>query len=97
MQLQITESNSKNKRFKAVLSDARTNIKQTIHFGAKEGQTFIDHKDETKRKNYIKRHQALNEDWNSINAGSLSRYVLWGDSTDINKNISAYKKRFKIQ
>jgi hypothetical protein len=96
MELQILLSDSKTKRLKALLRDNQLNIKQTIHFGSKDGQTYIDHGDKTKRENYIKRHQALNEDWNSINAGSLSRYILWGQSTDINKNINDYKKKFRL-
>ena len=41
------------------------NPKFSIHFGSKNSSVFLDHKDETKNNNYIKRHQALNEDWNS--------------------------------
>lgn len=95
MELQIKQSQSKNKRFKAILKN-KAGKEQTIQFGAKDGNTYIDHKDETKRKNYIKRHKALGENWNDINAGSLSRYILWGDSPDININISSYKKKFKL-
>ncbi len=94
MELDITLSDSKNKRLKAVLKNMH--VKKTIHFGAKNGQTYIDHGDKAKRENYIKRHQALNEHWGSINAGSLSRYILWGNHTDINKNINGYKKRFGL-
>lgn len=96
MELNIVLSDSKNKRLKAVIKDAGTNVKQTIHFGAKDGSTYIDHGDKTKRQNYIKRHQALNEDWDSINAGSLSRYILWGEHTDINRNINDYKRKFRL-
>jgi hypothetical protein len=94
MELDITLSDSKNKRLKAILKNMH--VKKTIHFGAKDGQTYIDHKDKTKRENYIKRHKALNEDWSSVNAGSLSRYILWGDNTDINRNINDYKKKFGL-
>ena len=33
-----------------------------------------------KKKNYIKRHQALNEDWDSITPASASRWLLWSGS-----------------
>ncbi len=94
MELHIVPSNSKNKRFKAILKNMHT--QKTIHFGAKEGSTYIDHGDEQKRQNYIKRHKALNEDWGSVNAGSLSRYILWGDHQDLNKNIKDYKRKFGL-
>lgn len=69
--------------------------KKTIHFGAKDGSTYLDHKDKIKRKNYLARHK-VREDWNNINAGSLSAFLLWGDSTDINNNLNAYLKKFNI-
>jgi hypothetical protein len=86
----INPSLRKDKRFEAIFDDGRR-----IHFGAKNGSTYIDHGDKKKRENYIKRHR-VNEDWNAINAGSLSRYILWGDSSDIKKNISEYKKKFNL-
>ena len=85
----IIKSTRKDKRLEAILKDGTS-----IHFGAKNGSTYIDHGDKKKRENYIKRHQ-VNEDWNTINAGSLSRFILWGDSNDIGKNILDYKKKFK--
>lgn len=82
-------SNRKNKRFVAFFSDGRR-----IHFGFKGGQTYIDHGDKIKRENYIKRHQK-NEDWTKVNAGSLSRFLLWGNTTDLKKNHQEYMNIFK--
>jgi hypothetical protein len=89
--MDIVNSKSKNKRLTAVFSDG-----SHIDFGLKGGSTYIDHGDNIKRINYIKRHK-VNENWNKINAGSLSRYILWGDSTDLNKNIQDFKRRFNIK
>jgi hypothetical protein len=89
--MNIVNSKSKNKRFTAVFTDG-----SRIDFGLKGGSTYIDHGDNIKRINYIKRHK-VNENWNKINAGSLSRYILWGDSKDINVNIQDYKRRFNIK
>ena len=88
--MNIVKSKSKNKRFTAVFSDG-----SRIDFGSKRGSTYIDHGDNIKRINYIKRHK-VNENWNKINAGSLSRYILWGDSPNININIQDYKRRFNL-
>jgi len=85
----IKPSTRKDKRFMAEIGD------KTIHFGAKNGQTYVDHKDKIKRENYLKRHK-VNEDWSKINAGSLSAIILWGNSTNINDNIADYKKRFNL-
>jgi len=87
----IVNSKSKNKRLTAIFSNG-----SRIDFGLKGGSTYIDHGDNIKRINYIKRHK-VNENWDKINAGSLSRYILWGDSTDLNKNIQDFKRRFNIQ
>ena len=47
------------------------------------------------RANYIKRHK-VNEDWTKVNPGSLSRFLLWGDSGDLQVNLDAYRERFKL-
>ncbi len=86
----IVKSTRKDKRLEAIFKDG-----SSIHFGAKNGSTYIDHGDKKKRENYIKRHK-VNEDWDTVNAGSLSRYILWGDSPDIGKNILDYKKKFNL-
>jgi len=90
--MNIVNSKSKNKRFTAVFSDG-----SRFDFGLKNGSTYIDGmRTKQERDNYIKRHK-VNENWNKINAGSLSRYILWGDSKDINVNIQDYKRRFNIK
>ena len=65
-------------------------------FGSKNSSTYLDHKDAKKRDAYIARH-AVNEDWNKVNPGSLSRYILWGDSTNIKHNLIDYLNKFNIQ
>jgi len=89
MVFKITKSNVKGKRYTAIIGDKK------INFGSAVGSTYIDHGDEVKRTNYLKRHK-VNEDWTKVNAGSLSRFVLWGDSNDINVNIANYKKKFGL-
>ena len=68
----------------------------TIHFGSKNSKTYLDHKDKTKRANYIARHEP-NENWQEVNAGSLSKFILWGNSTDLETNLNEYFKRFNIK
>jgi hypothetical protein len=97
MKLYIYDSQQKNKRFLAVFVQNDI-IQFKVHFGSENGMTFVDHGDIIKRANYLKRHAALNEDWNLPNsAGSLSRWILWGDSDNLETNIKAFKKRFKLQ
>lgn len=88
----IFPSERQNKRFKAVFHDNRV-----IHFGSKDGETYIDHHNDVKRMNYIKRHSMLNEDWtNPYSAGTLSRFILW-EKPNLRYAINSYKKRFNIK
>jgi hypothetical protein len=96
MKLYIYESPRKDKRFLAVF--VQNDIVQfKVHFGSKNGNTMIDHGDVIKRKNYIKRH-SVNESWESPNsAGSLARWILWGESDDILINIENFKQRYNLE
>ena len=86
----IKPSTRKDKRYQAVFNNGKT-----IHFGLRCGNTYIDHGDKIKRENYIKRH-AVNEDWTKVNAGSLSRFLLWGDYTTLDANHQAFMKKFNV-
>jgi len=90
--MEIYDSPRKMKRFVAVFADGTT----TTHFGSKNSKTYIDHGDDVKRANYIARHR-VREDWNDPKtAATLSRWITWGDSSDILKNIRDYKRRFNL-
>ena len=76
MQVIISPSKHRNKKFDATFSDG-----VTVSFGAAGYSDFTIHKDETRKDNYIKRHQA-NEDWTNIKtAGCFSRFILWNKPT----------------
>ena len=86
----ITQSDRKDKRYMATFHNGTK-----VHFGQKNGETYIDHADKEKRDAYLKRH-AKNEDWNDpYTAGALSRWLLW-NSPNINTNIRDFKKRFNL-
>ena len=86
----LLPSTRKDKKYMMVFED------KVIHFGSKVSNTYLDHHDVIKKENYLKRH-APSENWTKINAGSLSRYLLWGDSTDIAVNLKHFLKRFKLE
>ena len=89
--ISLKKSNKPNK--KLVITFSEPNL--TIHFGSKNSSTFLDHHDKVKRSNYLKRHK-VNEDWNQVNAGSLSAYIVWGDSSDMYANLISYLDKFNI-
>ena len=87
----LTSSTRKNKRFKIVFSEP----KKVIHFGQRGSNTYIDHQDDRKRENYLKRHM-VNEDWSEVNPGSLSAFLLWGPSSDLKTNLALYLRKYGI-
>ena len=90
--ISLKHSSKPNKKYVIEFSEP----KKIIHFGSKNSSTYLDHKDKQKRENYLKRHK-VNENWDDVNAGSLSAVILWGASTDLNTNLNAYLKKFAIQ
>lgn len=91
--LYFGKSNKADKRFKVIFNlDGR---KKTIHFGQDGANTYIDGVSPNVRDNYIARHK-VRENWDKISAGQLSRYIIWGDSRWVNKNVDAYLKKFNI-
>ncbi len=91
--IKITKGNDK-KRFRAIIHNNVNNETRTIYFGQIGGSTYIDHGDDVKKRNYILRHR-VREDWNQINAGSLSRYLLWEKKT-LPEAIKNFGKIFKV-
>ncbi len=95
MQVKFAKSDRDGKKMKAVFYDDNKKVK-TTHFGLDTGSTYIDHKDEDKKKAYIARHSKNNENWNDYqSAGSLSRYILW-NKTSLKDSINDYKKKFNL-
>ena len=88
----ITPSDRKDKKMVAKFSDP----KKTVHFGQAGSTTYLDDKNKERRAAYIARHK-VNENFNNpATPGSLSRFILWGDSTSLQKNISSFKRRFNL-
>lgn len=87
----------KNKRYNFLVLNPKTLEYKKVKFGAKDGSTFIDHKDPVKKKNYIARHSKLNEDWNDpFTAGFWSRWYLWSKPT-IKEVEEFMNRRFGIE
>jgi len=84
--VEIKKSPNKNKRYRIFLSNGKH-----YDFGLETGSTYIDHKDKIKRKNYWSRHYTGREkkliDDLTPSPALFSAYILWGNHTDIDKNI----------
>lgn len=74
---------------------ARFNDGKNIKFGAKGYSDYTKHKNEDRKKRYLKRHNK-NENWNDPQTkGSLSKYILW-NKTSLKDSIQDYKNKFKL-
>ena len=92
--IKIVKSPIKTKRFRVYLENDTH-----YDFGLDSGETYIDHKNKIKRENYLARHYANKREKylidNLIPSPALyAYYILWGNSTDINKNIKTLNKMF---
>lgn len=88
--MEIEKSTRKGKRFMATFANGKI-----IHFGQAGGKTYIDHGDKSLREAYLARH-AKRENWQSINPGSLSRWILWGPYKQIDANIGFFRSMFVV-
>ena len=94
--VEIVKSNRQGKKFKAVFLNPETGRTKTVHFGASGMEDYTTSHDKERRQRYLDRH-AANENWNDpTTAGSLSRWILWGDSTSFDRNVSAFKRKFSL-
>jgi hypothetical protein len=107
MKLEIKNSNAKGKRFVAIFTDdkgKRSNGQspksKKVNFGLKNPKrgTFIDHADKELRKNYIARHEVNEKKFykDPMRAATLSRFILWGNSSSLKQNIENYKNKYNL-
>lgn len=94
--VKISKSTKSGKKYMAVFTRDNGRTK-TTHFGSAGMDDYTKTKDKAQRKRYLDRHRK-NENWNNYeSAGSLSRYILWGNSTSIRENIKTYKNKFNLK
>jgi hypothetical protein len=93
----IQLSKKQNKRFKVILTNGKE-----FNFGDKKGKTYIDHKNKDKRKAYWMRHYANPIEKyridNLIPSNALfSSMLLWGNSSNLKKNIKSLNKLLSFE
>lgn len=93
--IDIKKSDREKKKYMAIFEDDKGKRK-TTHFGLKGADDFTLTGDKEARKRYRERHKKDLATKDPTRAGYLSYFILWGDSTSLNKNISDYKKRFNL-
>ena len=91
----LRRSHNKLKKWDAVfIKDGKEKV---VPFGQKGYSDFTKHKNVTRKARYIHRHSGMGEHWSKPDTpGALSRWILWGPSTSITKNIVFFKKKFNL-
>ena len=94
MIIEIKNSDLKDKKYMAIMDNGKI-----IHFGSKYSQTYLDHQDDKKRENYLKRHMANKTEKylieNNIPSPSLfSAKLLWS-GPNLEENIINLNKLLK--
>ena len=93
--LNVRKSNRSDKKLVAEFQTEKGGTKK-VHFGAHGFSDYTVHRDNQRRKNYLARHKK-NENWNDpTTPASLSRHLLWGESTSLQQNIKYFKQRFRL-
>lgn len=92
----ITRTPGERKEFKAVFTDETKKHRKTSRFGTASNYVLNKTKTDADREKYIARHR-VNENWNDFTSpGALSRWILWGESKNWQKNAESFKRRFKL-
>jgi hypothetical protein len=94
--LEVVKSDRDGKKLKAVFKDDTTGRTKTTHFGATGYDDYTRTGDKEQRERYRTRHKKDLSTGDPTKAGILSYAILWGDSTSIEKNVAAYKKKFHL-
>ena len=91
----LIKSPAKGKKWRAIFRDDDGEEHHT-DFGDATMQDYTQHGDKLRRANYLSRHRSR-ESWsNPQSAGALSRWILWGESTSLQTNLAAFKRRFSL-
>jgi len=90
----VKKSTKPGKKYVAVFTDSSSGRKKETNFGSAGATDYLLSKEKDRRARYRSRHQKDLQTKDPTRAGFLSYYLLWGASTSLRTNVSAYKKRF---
>ena len=94
--LRIIPSSTKGKRYTAIFEKENGRTK-SVSFGSATGSTYIDNRDDVKKRAWIARHSKAGENWNKPDtAGALSKWILW-HTPSFRANIKLFKSRFNLK
>ena len=93
--LRVVHAKNPAKKWRAEFSEGKA-----VEFGARGYNDFTLTKgtaeDRAMRERYRSRHRHDLDVEDPVTPAFLSYYILWGDSTDMGRNIATYKRRFNL-
>jgi hypothetical protein len=93
--ISVTPSDKPGKKLVAKFQ-SDTGRTRSTHFGQATADDYTKTHDKDQRERYRTRHAKDLQTADPTRAGHLSYYLLWGDSTSLQTNISKYKKMFSL-
>jgi hypothetical protein len=99
MIVDIKDSPVEGKRFRAYVKRKNGQI-EYYDFGYAGGKTYIDGRTKLERQNYLARHLGNKTEFKLVNnlvpsPSLLSAYLLWGKSTNLQKNVDYLNSLWK--
>ena len=94
--ISVTRERKGKKEFKATFeTDGKTKI---VRFGTASNYVLNPNKTAVDRAGYHARHSKIvGANYNRADTpASLSRYLLWGDSRSLSRNLAAYRRRYRV-
>jgi hypothetical protein len=92
MKFKLEPATDRVHKFVAIFDDTKR-----VPFGAYGMSDYTINKNRLRRDRYLLRHRTR-ENWNDpMTAGSLSKHILWGPSTNIDVNIREFKRKFNLE
>lgn len=96
MKFDIEPATDGKHKYVGIFTDEKGEEKR-VSFGDKSYEDFTQHRNRIRRSHYLARHRSR-EHWDfPMTAGSLSKWILWGDTPYINMNVKLFKKRFNLE
>ena len=90
--LSVTPSAKPEKKLDAKF-ETDTGRTKVVSFGQKGADDYTKTHDTEQRARYLKRHSNNENSYKKDSPGALSRWILWGESTSLMKNIQNYKNK----
>ena len=90
--LSVTPSAKPEKKLDAKF-ETDTGRTKVVSFGQKGADDYTKTHDTEQRARYLKRHSNTENWYKKDSPGALSRWILWGESTSLMKNIQNYKNK----